>query len=730
MNDTSVKIIEWEEMTRIANAINSGAMGIDLVHCIEEDKFYIYRNGYWEDIYEVEILGMIAKHPEFRYVVKHSISKRKQIIENLKILTLKRLEEFNCKGYLNFDAGEFDPITLTMLDHDKDNYSTMRISYPFDGSTTCPLWEKTLEEIFEGNKEKTNLLQEFFGYCITPDITQKKALLLLGDTDCLGGETLIYDPIKNKHTAVSEIKEDFNVEAWDGEKIVIAKALKPFTKEVDDLYTVTLSNNKSFVCSKSHKILTSSGYVPLGELHEGAEVFLPCSNSDNDLLDHASSACHYQSIAPSLISDYHFLSRSYDAQLLLAKDNDQSSFPLQDDVREYDLGNAFLQKDAQQNKQEHNHFYQSHDHHANSGYLNQADLECFYKLICAFYKVCELVLYPLLSVLQSMIEVFRPQPICKSFPSDNNSCSSLPYKPLSLVITSIVYKRRDVKWDFTVPEYHNYICSGAVHHNSGKSTVLNVLRAMLGSKNCSSVPLKYLSHPQYTPMMINKFANIDADVSKDAQSYEAEFKIITSGEPISCNQKFVETFEFVPRCKIILAANVFPKIADHSSAFYSRLILIPCNRRFQESEKNRNLFNQLKNEMSGILNWSIEGLRRLNKRGMFPQDDFMKEAVKELEDMNNPTNIFFEDHIEVEIGDHIHIEKGILYQHYKEWCMKNGHGFLTNARFSESVYNKFSKATPKTTHLPSTGKRIWRNLKYVENMSDESRKGEKINWED
>lgn len=442
----NIRIIEWEEMTRIANAINSGAMGINLAHCIEEDKFYIYRNGYWEDIYEVELLGMIARHKDFNFIVKHAISKRKQIIENLKILTQRRLEGFNIKGYLNFDIGEFDPISLKMLDHDKNNYSTMRISYPFDWSVKCPLWIKTLNEIFEGNSEKADLLQEFFGYCITPDISQKKALLLLGDTD------------------------------------------------------------------------------------------------------------------------------------------------------------------------------------------------------------------------------------------------------------------------------------------SGKSTILNILRLMLGHKNCSSVPLKYLSHPQYTPMMINKFANIDADVSKDAQSYEAEFKIITSGEPISCNQKFVETFEFVPRCKIILAANVFPKIADHSSAFYSRLILIPCNRRFSEQEKNRNLVKQLTDELPGILNWAIEGLRRLNERGMFPNNEFMVEAVKELEDINNPTNVFFEDHIEIEIGDHVHIEKGDLYDKYKAWSMKSGHGYLTLARFSEAVYKNFSKVTPKTTSLPSNGKRIWRNIKYVEQKGEE--KAEVINWND
>ena len=87
--------------------------------------------------------------------------------------------------------------------------------------------------------------------------------------------------------------------------------------------------------------------------------------------------------------------------------------------------------------------------------------------------------------------------------------------------------------------------------------------------------MKNIANPQYTPMLINKLVNIDADVSEHAKEFEAEFKKITSGEPINCNQKFVPTFQFIPYCKIVIAANKFPRITDHSSAFYQRLLVIP-----------------------------------------------------------------------------------------------------------------------------------------------------------
>lgn len=43
--------------------------------------------------------------------------------------------------------------------------------------------------------------------------------------------------------------------------------------------------------------------------------------------------------------------------------------------------------------------------------------------------------------------------------------------PSVVVVTSLTRTRRQHKWDFTVPTYHNYLAGGVVHHNSGKSTI-------------------------------------------------------------------------------------------------------------------------------------------------------------------------------------------------------------------------------------------------------------------
>lgn len=400
-----------------------------ITYCIEKNKFYLYTSGVWEELFDIEVMDRLVKNIEF--TKKFPPSTRKQIIEDLKMLTKNRLENFNSNGHLNLVNGLIDPWMGTVESHNPEHLSTIRLNFKYDINAECQLWTKTLNEILENNKDKSNILQEFFGYCLTRDTRMEKALLLLGES------------------------------------------------------------------------------------------------------------------------------------------------------------------------------------------------------------------------------------------------------------------------------------------RSGKSTILHTLRALLGVNNCSSVPIKYISNPQYTSMLMNKLVNIDADVSGKSQDFEAEFKTITSGEPVSCSPKYVPTFEFKPYCKLIMAANEFPRITDHSSAFYKRLILIPCNRVFEEDEINRDLKQQLTEELSGIFNWALDGLKRMNSRNGFLQYDFMKEAVEELREESNPVDGFLRENVKIVIGEEI--EKADLYNKYREWMKITmpDNFLLSKIRFGQCVYRKFNKNTEKNSQSFATGKRIWKNLRYI-----------------
>lgn len=60
----------------------------------------------------------------------------------------------------------------------------MRGSVPFDYDphATCPLWEAWLQDRLVADSQRICLLQEFFGYWLTPDVGNQAALFLLGES--------------------------------------------------------------------------------------------------------------------------------------------------------------------------------------------------------------------------------------------------------------------------------------------------------------------------------------------------------------------------------------------------------------------------------------------------------------------------------------------------------------------------------------------------------------------
>lgn len=60
-------------------------------------------------------------------------------------------------------------------------FGTYSLDYSFDPAALAPSeWLKFLDSIFPDDKESVQALQEWFGYCLTPDVSHQKILTLIG----------------------------------------------------------------------------------------------------------------------------------------------------------------------------------------------------------------------------------------------------------------------------------------------------------------------------------------------------------------------------------------------------------------------------------------------------------------------------------------------------------------------------------------------------------------------
>ena len=69
---------------------------------------------------------------------------------------------------------------LQLFDHTPRWFNLWCLDFPFDENAKCEAWEAFLDDVFNGDRERIALLQEFVGLCLTPDTSFQKILMMVG----------------------------------------------------------------------------------------------------------------------------------------------------------------------------------------------------------------------------------------------------------------------------------------------------------------------------------------------------------------------------------------------------------------------------------------------------------------------------------------------------------------------------------------------------------------------
>ena len=146
---------------------------------------------------------------------------------------------------------------------------------------------------------------------------------------------------------------------------------------------------------------------------------------------------------------------------------------------------------------------------------------------------------------------------------------------------------------------------------NGKSVFMYVLRELLGHDLVSSVSLKAFSEKFETVMLDGKLANISGDEGDDFRVSTGAFKLAVSGESLLVQQKGLPAYNIDVNARFIFSCNKFPYFGERSHALLDRLIVIPFDRTILEEDKDPHLDVKLTSELSGILNWAIDGAKQV-----------------------------------------------------------------------------------------------------------------------
>lgn len=246
-----------------------------------------------------------------------------------------------------------------------------------------------------------------------------------------------------------------------------------------------------------------------------------------------------------------------------------------------------------------------------------------------------------------------------------------------------------------------------------KSTTLYLLGKMLGNENVTAFTLQQLSEDKYAPAYLyGTPANICADLTSKELKSTGMFMQIVGQDKITASKKHEHQMSFYPTTKLIFSCNAVPGTTNKDAAFYRRWILIEFAMQTKESEIKPGIRHELEKELSGILNWSIKGLKRLLDQNKFtyPYDD---EKVKDMyESASDSISSFIHTHIDTE-DDIGAIPKREVYNRYKTYCKENRLPVENPIKFGRVFFAYTGCGNRKLDTIPAYSGVNWKPIKEV-----------------
>ena len=228
---------------------------------------------------------------------------------------------------------------------------------------------------------------------------------------------------------------------------------------------------------------------------------------------------------------------------------------------------------------------------------------------------------------------------------------------------------------------------------NGKSVILDTIRNFFGEDNVSSLQLQQFEGHQLCALT-NKLLNIGSEIDKNGtdKGQLANLKaIVSTKDAITINPKNEEPYSLLPseKPKLAFAGNEKPKSGIDNGVF-RRMLLIVFDKEVKDSQKIRGLSDRFNDELGGIFNLALDGLKRLITQNKFTRSKRMQTELEEYKDSINPLRTFVKDTI---IADADYFVPSVpLYKVYLAYMNDKGGKPITQKNFAQALRDELTLA--------------------------------------
>ncbi|MEU3514165.1 phage/plasmid primase, P4 family [Streptomyces sp. NPDC006654] len=232
-----------------------------------------------------------------------------------------------------------------------------------------------------------------------------------------------------------------------------------------------------------------------------------------------------------------------------------------------------------------------------------------------------------------------------------------------------------------VQEWFGYVLSGRTDMQkillmvgptrSGKGTIARVLKELVGKENLAGPTLAGLGTNFGLATLVGKPLAVisDARLSGNDNSQVIERLLTISGEDtIDIDRKYREAWTGRLPTRLMILSNELPHFGDASGVIARRFVVLNMTVSWLGKE-DTTLTDRLAAEMPGILNWSLDGLARLQRTGRITEPKCSREAVTTMQDTASPTSAFIRERCTT--GPTASVPVDTLWNVWREWAEDN-----------------------------------------------------------
>lgn len=227
---------------------------------------------------------------------------------------------------------------------------------------------------------------------------------------------------------------------------------------------------------------------------------------------------------------------------------------------------------------------------------------------------------------------------------------------------------------------------------NGKSTFINTIKDILGDYSRQTNKETFISKEHNGGSANSDVARltgsrfVSAVESNDGEKLdESIVKQITGGESIIARFLHKDFFEFSPEFKVFFTTNHKPIVKGTDEGIWRRIKLIPFLATIPEAKRDLQLPVKLKEEVSGILKWMLEGCLLWQKEGL-QSPASIETASKDYREEMDILLPFIKECCTV--NPLAKVELKDLYNEYQNYCFENDDYKLKKRAFTRELEAK------------------------------------------